>query len=249
MAPSPPPDGPADAATGPVLDVADVEGGYGDQQILFGASLQVRRAELVVVVGPNGAGKSTLAKTVVGLLTPWAGRITFAGHDCTHRSTDWLARAGLAYVPQIENIFRGLTVDENLHLAGHLAGRRRKELIARMYQLFPTLVRHRRTRASALSGGERQMVAMARAMLLEPRLVILDEPTAGLSPMMRQAVFDKLIELRDEGMALLVVEQNVEDALTRCDRAYVLASGTTRFEGRGTDLLHDENLRELYLAG
>lgn len=241
---------PVDETTADVLlDVRDLEGGYGEQQILFGTTVQVRRHELVVIVGPNGAGKSTLSKTVVGLLRPWAGQVTFDGHPCGRWRPDRLARAGLAYVPQIDNIFRSLTVEENLLLAGHRARRRRDALVERIFELFPSLVRHRKTKAGALSGGERQMVAMARALLLEPKLIVLDEPTAGLSPLMSEAVFDKLSELRAEGLALLVVEQNVQEALDRCDRAYVLAGGRTRFEGTGTTLLQDDQLRELYLAG
>jgi branched-chain amino acid transport system ATP-binding protein len=232
-----------------LLDVRDVEGGYGDQQILFGTSVQVRRHELVVIVGPNGAGKSTLAKTVVGLLRPWAGQVVFDGQPCSRWRPDRLARAGLAYVPQIDNIFRSLTVEENLMLAAHRAKRRRHALVERIFDLFPSLVRHPKTKAGAHSGGERQMVAMARALLLEPKLIVLDEPTAGLSPLMSEAVFDKLSELRAQGLALLVVEQNVQEALDRCDRAYVLAGGRTRFEGTGRSLLEDDQLRELYLAG
>ncbi|HET7388239.1 MAG TPA: ABC transporter ATP-binding protein [Nocardioidaceae bacterium] len=238
-----------ETSPGVVLDVRGVDGGYGDQQILHGTTLHVRRQEFVVIVGPNGAGKSTLTKTVVGLLPPWSGEIVFAGTSCANRRPERLARDGLAYVPQIENIFRGLTVDENLLLGAHLAKRRRRELIERVLTLFPSLVRHRKTKAGALSGGERQMVAMARAILLEPQLIVLDEPTAGLSPQMSEIVFDKLVELRAGGVSMLVVEQNVEEALHRCDRAYVLASGETRFEGDGPSLLHDEQLRALYLAG
>jgi branched-chain amino acid transport system ATP-binding protein len=232
-----------------LLDVHEVEGGYGDQQILFGTTLHLLQQELVVIVGPNGAGKSTLSKTVVGLLRPWSGTVTFNGKPCTNRRPDQLARDGLAYVPQIDNIFRGLTVEENLLLAAHLQKRRRQSLIDRTFTLFPSLVRHRKTKAGALSGGERQMVAMARAILLEPKAIVLDEPTAGLSPKMSEAVFDKLTELRAEGVSLLVVEQNIEEAMRRCDRAYVLAGGKTRFEGAGASLLKDEELRDIYLAG
>jgi branched-chain amino acid transport system ATP-binding protein len=239
----------AAAEQSPVLVVRDVEGGYGDQQILRGVSLQVARGELVVIVGPNGAGKSTLTKTIVGLLRCWSGSIDFDGTPAHGRRPDQLARAGLAYVPQLDNVFRDLTVEENLLLAGHLAKRRRRASIAKVLEMFPTLVRHKATKAGALSGGERQMVAMARAMLLEPRLIVLDEPTAGLSPQMGEAVFDKLHELREQGMALLVVEQNVEEALQRCDRAYVLANGEACFEGAGPSLLNDTKLRSLYLTG
>jgi len=236
-------------AARPVLSVRDLEGGYGDQQILRGVSLQVVPGELIVIVGPNGAGKSTLTKTIVGLLRSWSGGVDFDGESCRGRRPDQLARSGLAYVPQLNNVFRDLTVLENMQLAGHLLKRRRSQRIDEVLEMFPSLVRHKTTKAGSLSGGERQMVAMARAMLLEPRLVVLDEPTAGLSPRMAETVFDKLVALREDGLALLVVEQNVEEALLRCDRAYVLANGETCFEGEGPALLRDSKLRALYLTG
>ncbi len=232
-----------------LLDVEGLVVGYGETEILHGVSLRIARQELVAVVGPNGAGKSTLAKAVVGLLRPWSGSLRFGGQSIVGVAPEELVRMGIAYLPQLDNVFQTMSVRENLELAGHLRRDRRDERIEEMYRLFPDLERFARAPAQDLSGGQRQMLALARAVMLEPVLLLLDEPSAGLSPALADDLFEKVRELKELGVALLVVEQNVERALQIADRAYVLAAGANRFEGSGSDLLADKEMGRLYLGG
>jgi ABC-type branched-subunit amino acid transport system ATPase component len=234
---------------GGLLDVGDLVVGYGEAEILHGVSLSVPDGDLAALVGPNGAGKSTLVKAVVGLLRPSAGSIRFDGEEIAGLPTERLTKRGVVYLPQRDNVFRGMSVAENLKLAGHLKRTTRQRKIEDVLDLFPELTRLLSSMAGDLSGGERQMLAMARALVLEPRLLILDEPTAGLSPRVADLLFDKIVELKGRGVTLLIVEQNVEKVLACADVAYVLAAGENRFRGSGPELLASPEMTRLYLGG
>lgn len=238
------------SAAVPHLAVTDLVAGYvPDVPILRGASLRVGDGEIVAVLGPNGAGKSTLVKAVAGLVPARSGAIEVRGASILGLATHKLVGTGVAYVPQVGNVFTRLSVEENLELGG-LGGTaaRTRQRIAEMYTLFPDLARFRRLAAGRLSGGQRQMVAVARALMAEPHLLMLDEPSAGLSPRMVELVFQKLLEIRAVGVSILLVEQNAKAALAICDRGYVLAEGRERFQGTGRDLLASPEVGALYLG-
>jgi branched-chain amino acid transport system ATP-binding protein len=218
--------------------------------ILRGASLRVDAGEIVVILGPNGAGKSTLVKAVAGLVPIAAGSIALAGQDIAGAPAHEIVHRGLAFVPQTENVFTAMTIAENLQLSGHvLAKTARARQIEAMYGFFPDLARQRRLPAGRLSGGQRQMLAIARALMIEPKLLMLDEPSAGLSPKLVGAVFAKLGEIRRAGVTILLVEQNARAALAIGDRAYVLAEGQNRHEGAAATLASDPVVARLYLGG
>jgi ABC-type branched-subunit amino acid transport system ATPase component len=232
-----------------VLETEDLVAGYvAEVDILNGVSMGVRDGEIVTLVGPNGAGKSTLIKTIFGLLRPRSGRVVFEGEDIAGRKPHAITRSGLSYVPQLDNVFQSLTVEENLEM-GSLDRARTDERIDRMYELFPRLGERRTQPAGTMSGGERQMVAMARALMPEPRILLLDEPSAGLAPAFVDAIFEKVEEINGEGVTVLMVEQNARRALAMSDRGYVLDVGVNRFEGPGRELLEDPKVAELYLGG
>ena len=216
--------------------------------IVQGASIQVRPGEIVAILGPNGAGKSTLIKAIAGLLSVTSGRVMFDGKDIAGMQAHRLVREGLAFVPQTENIFANLTIAENLELAGFFLGRTRSARLQAMYAFFPDLLRQARLTAGRLSGGQRQMLAIARALLVEPRLIMLDEPSAGLSPKLVNQVFAKLAEVRASGVTILMVEQNVKAALALADRAYVMVEGRERMEGPAAQLQSSSDLARLYLG-
>jgi branched-chain amino acid transport system ATP-binding protein len=233
----------------PLLTLDAVRGGYGEADILDGVSLHVDAGEIVVIVGPNGAGKSSAMKAVFGLLTVRGGRIVFDGDDITGWTPDRIVRHGICFVPQVDNVFRDMSVHENLEMGAFL---RRGDLSAayeRVYALFPDLRDKRRTLAGNLSGGQRQMVAMGRALMLEPRLLLLDEPTAGLSPRYMEQIFRITRDVRDTGVAILLVEQHAKQALAFCDRGYVLTTGANRCDGTGAELLADPEVVQLFLGG
>jgi ABC-type branched-subunit amino acid transport system ATPase component len=232
-----------------LLDVRHVSSGYGEMQILHDISLRVDAGELVTLIGPNGAGKSTLLKTVFGLLPPTEGQILFENSDITGLSTPALVRRGMSFVPQVDNVFPSLTVRENLEMGAFVRRGGIAERLEEVYTFFPTLRLKCNQRVARLSGGERQMVAMGRALMLDPRLLMLDEPSAGLSPRLVGMVFEKLVEINHAGVALLIVEQNARQALRLSHRGYVLASGQVRLEGKGDQLLSDEEVGRLYLGG
>jgi ABC-type branched-subunit amino acid transport system ATPase component len=234
----------------PLLRVDKVVAGYGDVEILRGVSMEVREGEIVTIIGPNGAGKSTLMKTIFGLLHPRQGAITFADRDISRLSPYSIVGLGMCYVPQVANVFTQLTVEENLEMGAYLL--RTRDLEARkrrVYELFPRLKERRGQRAGKMSGGERQMVAMGSALMLDPRLVLLDEPSAGLSPKMVEVIFERIRRINESGPAILIVEQNARLSLQMADRGYVLATGENRFEGTGRDLLNDPEVGRLYLGG
>ena len=235
--------------TSPALELRSVVAGYSpDLPIVRGASLRVMPGEIVALLGPNGAGKSTLIKAVAGLVRVSSGEVLLLGEDITNTPVHAAARRGVGYVPQTDNVFTSLTVHENLRVAAHQAHGGREARIARMYGLFPDLARLRRSRGGQLSGGQRQMLAIARALLMGPALLMPDEPSAGLSPQMVHSVFDKLRELADGGVSVLMVEQNVKAALRIADRAYVLTEGRERLEGPARALIGDSRLADLYLG-
>jgi neutral amino acid transport system ATP-binding protein len=233
----------------PILTVENVFAGYiKDLDILQGVNLQVYPGELVTIIGPNGAGKSTLAKAIFGLLKPHTGTIVFKGERIAGLKPDQIVPLGMGYVPQIANVFKSLTIDENLEMGAFVTDQPITALKAQMYERFPALVPKRKQTAGTLSGGERQQLAMAKVLMLQPSLMILDEPSAALSPMMVANVFEQIQQIRAQGTAILLVEQNAKQALQMSDRGYVLESGRDRFTGRGVDLLNDPKVGELYLG-
>jgi branched-chain amino acid transport system ATP-binding protein len=233
----------------PHLAVDDLVAGYvPDVPILRGMTLSIATGEIVTVLGPNGAGKSTLVKAVAGLVPARSGEIRVKGESIRSLATHRLVAAGVAYVPQTENVFTRLSVEENLELGGLSAPAEVRTRMAEMYALFPDLARLRRLAAGRLSGGQRQMVAVARALMARPHLIMLDEPSAGLSPKLTEMVFQKLEEVRRTGVTVLVVEQNARAALAISDRGYVLAEGRQRFTGTARELLSSPEVGELYLG-
>ena len=237
--------------TSALLRAESLTAGYGKMPILHGVSLEVRQGEIVTVIGPNGAGKSTAFKTIVGLLRPTGGCVRFDGKDITALRPDQVLRLGLAYVPQGRIVFPQMTVLENLEMGAYIerdAGRVR-DALERVYALFPILAERPRQRAGTMSGGEQQMVAIGRALMTAPRLVLLDEPSLGLAPKFVSIIFDRLTEMKRAGYTLMVVEQNAARALGVADRGYVLELGRNRFTGTGADLLGDPEVKRLYLGG
>jgi ABC-type branched-subunit amino acid transport system ATPase component len=232
-----------------LLQVDAVTSGYGDMEILHGVSIAVDTGEIVTVIGPNGAGKSTLMKTIFGLLRPTAGRITFAGREITGLAPDQIVRRGMAYVPQVENVFPSLTVRENLEMGAFILTHDFSERIEEIYELFPILKDRRKQRVGKMSGGERQMVAMGRALMLKPKLLMLDEPSAALAPNLAAMIFDRITAINEDGVAILIVEQNAKESLKLSDHGYVLAGGRNRFEDTGKNLLVNEEVGQLYLGG
>lgn len=232
-----------------LLSVEGVTAGYEQMEILHDVSIEVRPGEIVTLIGPNGAGKSTLLKTVFGLLKPRRGSIRLEGRDITGLPPSALVGRGLSYVPQVDNVFPSLTVEENLEMGAVV---RRDDFRGRLEDvlgLFPNLVPKRRLKVGGLSGGERQMVAMGRALMLDPCLLLLDEPSAGLAPVLVDTVFEKIEALNRNGLAILLVEQSAREALRRSHRGYVLAGGQVRLEGPGPALLEDAEVARLYLGG
>ena len=243
-------DGAAQASQRAKLLVTDglVAGYVPEADILNGASIGISEGEIVTIVGPNGAGKSTLIKTIFGLLKPRSGTITFREQEISGRRPHDITRLGLSYVPQLDNVFPNLTVEENLEM-GSLDRSRTADQKDRMYELFPRLGERKTQYTGTMSGGERQMVAMAKALMCDPQVLLLDEPSAGLAPAFVDAIFEKTQEVNDAGVTILMVEQNARRALAMSDRGYVLDLGKDRFEGPGQDLLDDPKVAELYLGG
>jgi branched-chain amino acid transport system ATP-binding protein len=234
----------------PLLEVDDIHAGYGKIEILRGVSLRVERGQVVSIIGPNGAGKSTVFKTLFGLLPARQGRVRFDGEDITNRPPADLLRRGMTYVPQGRNVFPLMTVDENLRLGAYVRPRSAEleREVDRVYETFPMLRDARGKRAAELSGGQQQMLEMGRALLLRPRLMLLDEPTLGLAPLVFREIFRIIADLRRAGQTILMVEQNASKALEISDYAYVLELGRNRFDGSGDAIRSDERIRRLYLG-
>ena len=239
------------ARTAPLLVAHGLTVGYGKMDILHDVSLEVNVGEIVSIIGPNGAGKSTAFKTIVGFLPPRQGTVVFNGEAITGIRPDLVLRRGLAYVPQGRIVFPQMTVLENLEMGAYIETDRTRVTAAleRVYALFPILYERRSQRAGTMSGGEQQMVAIGRALMTSPKLILLDEPSLGLSPKFVTLIFDKLVEMKHSGFTLTVVEQNATRALGIADRGYVLELGRNRFEGPGQRLLADPEVKQLYLGG
>jgi neutral amino acid transport system ATP-binding protein len=233
-----------------VLETRELVSGYVPEvDILHGVDVRVAEGEIVTIVGPNGAGKSTLVRSICGLLPPRSGSVLYRGEDISRAKPHAIVRKGVGYVPQLDNVFVSMTVQENLEL-GAIArpGTRLQERFEMLYGLFPRLAERRRQRAGTLSGGERQMLAMARTLVPEPDLLLLDEPSSGLAPRLVGAVFERIAAINRTGVTILMVEQNARRALAMSDRGYVLDLGRNRFEGAGRELLEDPKVIELYLG-
>lgn len=232
-----------------LLEVNNVHAGYiKDVDILQGVNFCVSPGELVTVIGPNGAGKSTFAKTIFGLLTPHTGTITFKGENITGLKSNQIVQRGMCYVPQIANVFPSLTVEENLEMGAFVRDVSLQPLKDKIFAMFPRLRDRRRQRAGTLSGGERQMLAMGKALMLEPSLLLLDEPSAALSPILVTQVFEQIQEINRGGTAIVLVEQNARKALEMAHRGCVLESGRDAITGPGQELLNDPKVGELYLG-
>lgn len=233
-----------------LLDMRDIRGGYSEADILNGVSLHVDAGEVVCIIGANGAGKSTAMKAVFGLVRIRGGSVRFKDEEITGLPADRIVRRGVCYVPQTENVFPTLTVDENLDMGAFIRDGDLTPQKERIYEeLFPPLREKRRVPAGSLSGGQRQMVAMGRALMLEPSLLLLDEPTAGLSPLYMNQIFEIVKTVNATGVAILMVEQNARQALAIADRGYVLATGRNRFEDTGPNLLANREVAEMFLGG
>lgn len=224
-------------------------GGYGGPDILKGCNIEVDKGEVAVIVGPNGAGKSTAMKAFLGMLQMTGGTITLAEQDIMNMTPQQRVIAGIGFVPQTHNVFTGLTVEENLEMGAFIRNDDILETIEEIYQLFPILKQKRLQPAGELSGGQRQQVAVGRAMMTKPSVLMLDEPTAGVSPIVMDELFDRILEVKAKGVAVLMVEQNARQALEIADKGYVLVMGENRFSGTGLELLADADVRKSFLGG
>ncbi len=232
-----------------VLELTDITGGYGETEILHSVSMRVDEKEIVVIIGPNGAGKSTAMKAVFGLLNLTAGTVRLNDKDITHLAPEQVVRKGVCYVPQVGNVFPNLSVEENLEMGAYVRTDDFGPRIQEMYELFPDLRTKRSEAAGALSGGQRQMVAMAKALMLDPKILLLDEPTAGLSPKYRGEIFRVVRDINSIGVAILMVEQNAKQALNIADRGYILVDGQNRMDDTGPALLSNPEVGEMFLGG
>jgi len=232
-----------------VLEAREVTSGYGEVEILHAVSIKVEEGEIVTIIGPNGAGKSTLLKTIFGLLPCKRGGIFFGGEDVTGRPPQVMVRKGMCYVPQSDNVFPSLTVQENLEMGAFIRRDDYRSKIEEVLALFPDVLERRHTRAGKLSGGQRQMLALARALMLDPHVLLLDEPSASLAPNMVELVFAKIVDINRSGVAIVMVEQNARQSLKLSHRGYVLAMGQNRLEGSGESLLDSEEVGRTYLGG
>ena len=233
----------------PVLSIDNLSGGYGEADILHGVSLEINAGEIVVVIGPNGAGKSTAMKAVFGLLRLSGGSVHLAGEEITNMDPAEVVNKGVCYVPQTNNVFPTLTVHENLEMGAYIRKDDFRPRLQEIYEMFPPLAEKKRQAAGELSGGQRQMVAMGKALMLEPTLLMLDEPTAGLSPIYRNEIFQIVRQINDSGVPILMVEQNAKQSLAVANRGYVLVDGQNRTTGKGTELLNDPEIAKMFLGG
>ena len=232
-----------------LLDVKGLSGGYGSVQILYGVDLYVEEGEFVTIIGPNGCGKSTFIKTLFGIATYYSGDVTYGGESIEKLRTDQLVNKGIAYVPQVNNVFPTLSVEENLQMGGNaLSNRVLKERIERALNMFPDLRSREHDLAASLSGGERQMLAISRALISDPSFLLLDEPTAALSPLYQQQIIERIDNLRKEGITVLIVEQNARLSLARSDRGYIFANGKVVHTGDADFILNDPEIGEYFLG-
>ncbi|MDP2083595.1 MAG: ABC transporter ATP-binding protein [Gemmobacter sp.] len=233
----------------PFLIGEGMTGGYGGADILHGCTLAVEKGEIAVIVGPNGAGKSTAMKAVFGMLKLRQGRVRLAGEDITALTPQARVMKGMGFVPQTHNIFTSMTVEENLEMGAFIRTDDYQGTLAQVYDLFPILKQKRNQPAGELSGGQRQQVAVGRALMTQPSVLMLDEPTAGVSPIVMDELFDRIIEVARTGISILMVEQNARQALEIADKGYVLVQGANRFTDTGKALLADPEVRRSFLGG
>ena len=238
----------AETATIAALEVSGLTAGYGGPSIVENVSVRALRGAITAIVGPNGAGKSTLLKAIAGVIKASAGTVTVEGRDATGLPSEKLVRRGIAYVPQVANVFPQLTVQENLEMGGYSRRHGLHERTEELYQLFPDLKLAHRRHAETLSGGQRTMLAMARGLMVDPAVLLLDEPSAGLSPKFQSAVWERIEQVRATNVAVVVVEQNTRETLRHAQWAYVLVLGKNRLDGRGRDLLHNDEVVNLYVG-
>ena len=232
-----------------LVDIKDVVGGYGGAPILNGVNIAIEQSDIGVIVGPNGAGKSTTLKALFGLVKVTSGSITFAGEEVTNSLPDKLVPKGLSFVPQEKNVFTSMTVEENLEMGAFTRRDDFSTTLDWVYDMFPVLLEKRHQKAGELSGGQRQMVAMGRALMSQPRLLLLDEPSAGLSPRYVLEIFEQIVKINKSGVGILMVEQNARQALAFASRGFVLASGQNRFTGTGPELIADPEVAKSFLGG
>jgi len=230
-----------------LFSARDIEAGYGELQVLYGVDIDIRQNEIVLVFGPNGAGKSTLIKALYQRLPLWGGEVEIDGSDLSDVNSNQMIEHGIGFVPQTENVFPNLTVAENLDIGAiHVTNPESRR--AALLELFPRLKERLMQTAETLSGGERQMLAMARALMPNPELLFIDEPSAGLSPQLIERTFDHIAQIRESGTAVLMIEQDVNAALSVADRGYVLEMGENRFEGDAMSIRESQQIRDLYLG-
>jgi len=232
-----------------VLSLNNLYAGYGQTEVLHDVSIFVNPNEIVAIIGPNGAGKSTAMKSVLGLLTINSGNVELNGKDITNTPAAEVVRLGISYVPQTQNVFVNLSVQENLEMGAWTRPLGIRERLAEMFELFPDLGEKRNQAAGSLSGGQRQMVAMAKALMVDAKILLLDEPTAGLSPKYRGEIFATIQKIKSTGVPILIVEQNAKQALGVADRGYVLVDGANRYTGKGKELLEDREIARMFLGG
>jgi len=230
------------------LSVQGLTAGYGGPPIIDQVNLTARRGAITAIVGPNGAGKSTLLKAVAGLIQPTAGRVFVKGKEVTGQPVETLVRRGIAYIPQVENVFPDLTIRENLDMGGYVRKSGVRERVEQLFILFPDLKVSAHRRASTLSGGQRTMLALARGLMIDPAVLILDEPSAGLSPRFQGLIWERIEQIKSTNVAVLIVEQNTRETLRHAQWAYVLVLGRNRLEGTGRDLLEDDEVIDLYVG-
>ncbi|MCA8882778.1 MAG: ABC transporter ATP-binding protein [Rhodobacteraceae bacterium] len=243
------PPSPAASGSAPFLLGDAMTGGYGSADILHGCTLAVEKGEIAVIVGPNGAGKSTAMKAVFGMLNLRRGQVLLDGQDITRLSPQDRVRLGMGFVPQTHNIFTSMTVEENLEMGAFIRTDDYSGTMAQVYDLFPILRDKRHQAAGELSGGQRQQVAVGRALMTQPKVLMLDEPTAGVSPIVMDELFDRIIEVARTGISILMVEQNARQALEIADKGYVLVQGANRYTDTGAALLADPDVRKSFLGG
>ncbi len=232
-----------------ILGAKGITSGYSEIDILHDVAIQVNSNQIVSIIGPNGAGKSTLLKTIFGILKPRHGTITLKEDDITGLKPDKVARKGISYVPQVDNVFPTMTIQENLEMGAFIRNDDYSRRIEEIYELFPVLGERPKQKAGQLSGGQRQMVAMGRALMLDPQLLLLDEPSAGLAPKLVDMIFEKIKQINATGVAIMIVEQNAREALKMADHGYVLAMGRNVLDDTGEALLASEEVGRLYLGG
>ncbi|WP_404401570.1 ABC transporter ATP-binding protein [Pelagibacterium halotolerans] len=232
-----------------LVELRDVTAGYGGAPILNGVNIEIDASDIGVIVGPNGAGKSTTLKAIFGLLTVTSGTVTFADKDITNSDADRLVPLGLSFVPQEHNVFTSMSVHENLEMGAFIRRDDISDTLDEVYQMFPDLKAKRRQHAGELSGGQRQMVAMGRALMSKPKLLMLDEPSAGLSPRYMMEIFEQVVKINASGVGILMVEQNARQALGFATKGFVLANGQNRFTGTGQQLLDDPDVAKSFLGG